>query len=89
MEGAVGCCSRGAVCPFDWCHCCHRHLIAAAFTCASPALCPPLLLTQDSDEAKARPQGAHMPFGIGPRLCVGYKFALEEVVLALVGLYSR
>lgn len=68
--------------PCGCLHCCHGRPFIT-----SPA--PLLLLSQDSEEAKARPQGAHMPFGVGPRLCVGYKFALEEAVLALVGLYSR
>ena len=35
-------------------------------------------------EAGRRPPGAYMPFGVGPRDCIGMKFALEEMTISLV-----
>lgn len=42
-----------------------------------------------SPEAQERNQLAWLAFGAGPRLCIGYKFALNEAKTVLVSLWQR
>lgn len=52
-----------------------------------PEVFRPERFIEGSAEAANRHPNAYLPFGIGPRKCIGYKFALEEAVIALVQLF--
>jgi cytochrome P450 len=48
--------------------------------------CPDRFLPQNS---AARPRGAYLPFGAGPRMCVGLNFAMTEILVVLAQLLQR
>lgn len=38
----------------------------------------------DKEETARRHPQAFLPFGLGPRMCIGMRFALEELQIALI-----
>ena len=49
----------------------------------------PLSLRFTAEEKAKRPQFCYMPFGHGPRSCIGMRFAMLEAKLALMELLRR
>lgn len=50
----------------------------------------PRVCLRFTPEAKAnRPQLAHMPFGWGPRNCIGLRFALLEIKIVLIEILRK
>jgi cytochrome P450 len=43
----------------------------------------------EADAARDLPRGAYIPFGAGPRVCIGNSFAAMEMTLALAMLVQR
>ncbi|KAL7941892.1 cytochrome P450 [Trichoderma barbatum] len=43
----------------------------------------------DTERVKTRPPGSYQPFASGPRGCVGFNFALQEVKIVLTKLLYR
>ena len=48
-----------------------------------------LIIRFTAEEKAKRPQLSHMPFGFGPRNCIGMRFALLEAKIALIELLKR
>ncbi|HEX7288218.1 MAG TPA: cytochrome P450, partial [Candidatus Angelobacter sp.] len=42
-----------------------------------------------AENAATRVRGAYIPFGAGPRICVGLNFAMTEILVALTMLLQR
>eukprot|EP00697_Spironema_sp_BW2_P005365 gnl/Spiro4/17480_TR9299_c0_g1_i1.p1 gnl/Spiro4/17480_TR9299_c0_g1~~gnl/Spiro4/17480_TR9299_c0_g1_i1.p1 ORF type:complete len:563 (-),score=98.28 gnl/Spiro4/17480_TR9299_c0_g1_i1:99-1733(-) len=43
----------------------------------------------DNPENKRRHKYAHIPFGVGPHMCIGFRFALEEAKMAVIRVFSK
>ncbi|KAH8912836.1 cytochrome P450 CYP540B16 [Coniochaeta sp. PMI_546] len=43
----------------------------------------------DTEQVKNRPAGSYIPFAMGPRMCVGFNFALQEIKVFLPKLVYR
>ena len=42
-----------------------------------------------AEEKEIRPQLCHMPFGWGPRNCIGMRFALMEIKMTLISVLQK
>jgi len=49
----------------------------------------PERFSEDGEEQQRRHKYAHIPFGLGPRMCIGIRFAQEELKLAIIRVLQR
>ena len=48
-----------------------------------------VFVMQGNEHLAATHPGAYLPFGSGPRMCIGFRFALLEIQITLLELYRR